>query len=264
MNKEKQKVEYKPYKGGGGPEKNQADNNTKHLGQELKKIGIEFKEDRAYAKKLWDGDDLNLKLQHPKTKKTAYIGYDRWGFVSEGLNTDLDQASLQDSIDAIKNWIQPEKNSVKESISKEKQLTIELLTEKLQRISGKKIILEKEEEDQALYILNSRSKIKTLEPNHNEYVEEGLAYFLLKLRTNGRKIIVSGSGKADFYGKAGNQFYLFDDGNRTTSFPSGYNQKLKSSKPSYAGLPAKIIATADTPEEIKKFPTGSYQLFVMK
>ena len=93
---------YTPYKGGGGPTKEQADINTKALGQELDKKNILFVPDREYAKELWDGDDLNLKITHPKTKEVIYVGYDRWGFVSGTL--DLDQDNLIVTVANIELW----------------------------------------------------------------------------------------------------------------------------------------------------------------
>jgi len=63
---------------------------------------------------------------------------------------------------------------------------------------------------------------------------------------------------------------LFDDGNETTKLPKAYTSKIIDGrrqtirKSQWQGLSAKVIAIANSPEEIKSFPVGKYQLYVMK
>lgn len=104
--KNEDSIQYCPYNGPAGPTKEQADSNTSHLGQLLSKLGISFEEDRNYAKKLWDGDDLNLKLVN-KNDETIYVGYDRWGFVIDEIaksDIEIDQADLETTLEFIKSW----------------------------------------------------------------------------------------------------------------------------------------------------------------
>ena len=122
-----------------------------------------------------------------------------------------------------------------------------------------------------LYLLASNSVIDTRNPLKNELVHgwdqekgEGMSYFLC------RNIIIAGSGPADFYGKVGSLFFLFDDGNRTTKFPKawstirqgGRTRTIRASK--WNGLQVSIQAVANNAEEIKRFPQGKYKLYVMK
>ena len=97
------KLNYIPYTGPGGPDKEQADNNTLFLGTKLKEAGIPYEEDREYADDMWGGDDLNLRITHPKSSKEIWVGYDRWGFVVD-CSGDIDQDSLEKTIKYIVEW----------------------------------------------------------------------------------------------------------------------------------------------------------------
>ena len=118
----------------------------------------------------------------------------------------------------------------------------------------------------AYYILNGESKIDTKNPVSNELVGswdkmgDNSTYLLLDIQ--GRKFILSGGGKG--YEDVGESIYLFDDGNKTTKFPSSYDMRQKRYKLYFHGVPAKVIAKAYGSEEIKNFPQGKYQLYVMK
>jgi hypothetical protein len=105
MEAQKNSTQYQPYEGPGGPTQEQADNNTRYLGQLLNEAGIPFEEDRDYAKELWDGDDLNLKITNKKGE-VVYAGYDRWGFVVEGhpFMQALDQEDVEITLTYIKSW----------------------------------------------------------------------------------------------------------------------------------------------------------------
>ena len=126
--------------------------------------------------------------------------------------------------------------------------------------------LSEEKTPQAYYILNGDSKIDTKNPTSNELVDgwnksgDNSTYLLLDLQ--GRKFIVVGGGKG--YGDVGEVVYLFDDGNQTTKFPSSYDLVRRKQKLFFQGVPAKVIAKAYGSEEIKNFPQGKYQLYVMK
>ena len=126
--------------------------------------------------------------------------------------------------------------------------------------------LSEEKTPQAYYILSGESKIDTKNPTSNELVDgwnksgDNSTYLLLDIQ--GRKFIVVGGGKG--YGDVGEVVYLFDDGNQTTKFPSSYEMRQKRYKSYVYGVPAKVIAKAYGSEEIKNFPQGKYQLYVMK
>lgn len=126
--------------------------------------------------------------------------------------------------------------------------------------------LSEEKTPQAYYILNGDSKIDTKNPTSNELVDswnksgDNSTYLLLDIQ--GRKFILTGGGKG--YGDVGESIYLFDDGNKTTKFPSSYDFRQKRQKSYFHGVPAKIVAKAYGSEEIKNFPQGKYQLYVMK
>jgi len=144
-------------------------------------------------------------------------------------------------------------------------LVFEVLNESaFSTLSNKSIILEEEKKGIKIACLNSDSKIDTQNPLNNEFVQNKTAYFLLKLVGNDKTIILSGSGKTEEYLKDNRDLYLFDDGNGTTKLPSLYNRKAKIYNPYYVGTLTKVLATANTPEEIKEFPKGKYQLYVMK
>ena len=98
-------LKIRDYKGGAGPSKKQAEHNTRVLAQELKKLNIPFKENREWAKFYWDGDDLILEIFHPKkVGEIMMVGYDRWGFVIENVDSPVDQGTLKDTVAAIKKW----------------------------------------------------------------------------------------------------------------------------------------------------------------
>ena len=126
--------------------------------------------------------------------------------------------------------------------------------------------LSEEKTPQAYYILNGDSKIDTKNPTSNELVDvwnksgDNSTYLLLDIQ--GRKFILVGGGKG--YGDVGESIYLFDDGNKTTKFPSSYDLRQKRYKSYFNGVPAKVTAKAYGSEEIKNFPQGKYQLYVIK
>lgn len=127
----------------------------------------------------------------------------------------------------------------------------------------------------ALYVLATKSKINTKNPLANEFVSNSSQYetcfVLVKTQYNPNGIIISGSGKSEFYTSA-SDIFVFDDGNKTTRYPQSYEryydraakQMKTRHKSVYAGIPAEIIATANNIEEIKKFPAGNYNLVVLK
>jgi len=114
-----EKITYNPYRGGAGPTKEKADNNTLYLGQLLKATNIPFTEDREYSKEMWGGDTLNLKIV--KEREIAYAGYDRWGFCVDGIEEiDIDQDSPQATIEAIKKWYKPSAKKLATNYNKQK------------------------------------------------------------------------------------------------------------------------------------------------
>ena len=131
----------------------------------------------------------------------------------------------------------------------------------------KEALLKEESNSQMYFCLNSSSKINTSNPLENEYVRENLTFLLLSIN-NGKSLILSGSGHD--YCTVGETIYLFDDGNETTKLPKAYTSKIIDGrrqtirKSQWQGLSAKVIAIANSPEEIKSFPVGKYQLYVMK
>jgi hypothetical protein len=161
---------------------------------------------------------------------------------------------------------------------------IKKLTQLIEAKTGKKVVFESPKKkvikeadsiedlpNQELYLLSGGSVINTTNPLKNELVSdwdkekgEGMCYFLC------RNIIIAGSGRADFYGKVGSLFFLFDDGNKTTKFPKawstirvgGRTKTIRASK--WNGLQVSIQAVANNAEEIKNFPPGKYKLYVMK
>ena len=101
---ETKKYVYKPYKGSAGPTKEQAEANTKALGEALGELGIPFNYDREYSQEMWGDDDLNLKITHPKTNETAYVGYDRWGFEISEIDCDIEQLTFPEAVNFIEKW----------------------------------------------------------------------------------------------------------------------------------------------------------------
>jgi len=99
------KLMYKPYTGPGGPTKEQTENNTLYLAELLEKEGIKFVEDREYAKELWDGDEIQLKIVNDNGDE-VWVGFDRWGYVVDGTeDLEVDQVSPETTVNWIKNWI---------------------------------------------------------------------------------------------------------------------------------------------------------------
>ena len=94
------KEEYKPYKGGGGPTIEQAEENTRYLGEILKKLKIPFTENMSYIKDMTGEEELSLEFTNPKTGEIDHVSYDRWGYVADGEEV-LDQADLKTTITYI-------------------------------------------------------------------------------------------------------------------------------------------------------------------
>jgi hypothetical protein len=95
----------KYYTGGAGPSRELAEYNTQVLGRELKLLNVLFKEDREFAEAMWGGDELSLRIVHPKKPgDVIYAAYDRWGFVLDNTRSDLDQETLEVTVKAIKDW----------------------------------------------------------------------------------------------------------------------------------------------------------------
>ena len=92
---------YKPYQGGGGPTPEQTENNTLYLAELLDKENIPYELDHEWAKELWDGDEVQLKISVGDNH--VYVGYDRWGYVIDGL--DADQVSPEEALKVIKDAI---------------------------------------------------------------------------------------------------------------------------------------------------------------
>lgn len=137
---------------------------------------------------------------------------------------------------------------------------------------------EEEEKYNAFYLLSSSSKVNTTKPEENDLIDgwknDKMSFFLVKSRLNPNGIIVAGSQSASNYGlKVGGTMYMFDDGNRTTKFPTSFEKKYdhvnkrmatKRRHPAH-GLAGTVMAIASSSEEItKNFPKGSYSLVVMK
>lgn len=102
-----QTISYKPYNGPEGPSNEQAEYNTEALAKALTALKIPFQRDREHAKKLWDGDDLNLMIIHPKDGQVIYVGYDRWGYCADDMANplfEIDQADLARTIHNLKKW----------------------------------------------------------------------------------------------------------------------------------------------------------------
>lgn len=102
-------LKIKNHTGPGGLTKRQVNHNTRVLEQELKKVNVLCVDDFEHASLLWNGDELNLVITHPKKKQTIYVGYDRWGFVIDHNFTYkpflyIDQASLEETVTIIKKW----------------------------------------------------------------------------------------------------------------------------------------------------------------
>lgn len=93
---------YKPYISATGPTKEQQENNTRFLAQELKKLGIDCIEDRSHAEELWGEPDLNIAINNGI--ETIYVGFDRFGFCAD-YNELFDNVSLERAIAEIQEWL---------------------------------------------------------------------------------------------------------------------------------------------------------------
>lgn len=94
-------LQYNPYRGPAGPSKTLAEKNTLCLAFLLKEEGIPYTEDREYAMQMWGSPDLLLKIVDSESGEDLYAGYDRWGFVVDGME-EIDQCDLKETLQAIK------------------------------------------------------------------------------------------------------------------------------------------------------------------
>lgn len=103
------------------------------------------------------------------------------------------------------------------------------------------------------YVLNTDSSIDVTHPEQNDFVSDWTKKVYLLLSVKSRTIILAGSGTAANYDvHVGDVIWLYDDGNRTTSFGRTNGQS------------ATVLAFADSPDAIKAFTPGTYRLYVMK
>lgn len=99
------KNQVKNYVGGAGPSEELVSHNNKVLARELKKLGILFVRDTDFLEELTGVKQTPLlKITHPRTGSVAYAGYDRWGFVVDGVEDFIDQCSIEKTITAIQKW----------------------------------------------------------------------------------------------------------------------------------------------------------------
>lgn len=94
---------YTEYRSGAGPEPEQSKNNDMAMALSLTTNQIPHIWTNEWAKKMWGGDELQIKILHPQTKKPIYVSYDRFGFVIDGIE-DGDQEDLVTVLDYIKKW----------------------------------------------------------------------------------------------------------------------------------------------------------------
>lgn len=99
MNPQKLYVEYS---GGAGPTEQQSENNDKVMGIALKANKIPFTWSNENAKELWDGDEMQMKIER-HDGKVIWVSYDRWGFVIDGI-IEGDQEDLKTTLGYIKTW----------------------------------------------------------------------------------------------------------------------------------------------------------------
>lgn len=179
------------------------------------------------------------------------------------IGRELEKEKIQPIIDAL-NKLRLEVVKLNESKK------TDAITKLLEKYSGKKVVLKEMPIDsdklESYSCLNGGSKISTKNPLANDLVsiwekEDGQSTYLL-LRKGSKRIILSGSGTG--YTKVGKQISLFDDGNGTTKLPSQYDRRAGRYKSAYHGLIVTVEGIAVGAEQIKKFPPGTYQLYVMK
>jgi len=97
---------FRPYKGGGGPQKDQVTENNLFLKEKLESLGVICKDDTDFMKGLIGIEQTLIKIKHPTKRNVIYVGYDRWGFVIDQYpeDVDVDQMGVEDTIDLIKKW----------------------------------------------------------------------------------------------------------------------------------------------------------------
>lgn len=107
---------YVEYRGPGGPEATQKENNDKALKLVLDINNIPNTWNNTWMLELCDEDESVIEIQRPSkdgngSYETIYVSYDRWGYVIDTVDiipedrlSHCDQKSLKETLQIIKRW----------------------------------------------------------------------------------------------------------------------------------------------------------------
>jgi LysM repeat protein len=151
------KETYTPYKGGAGPKPDQITANDLHLLGLLRKEGVpaKYEIDKDWITEIGFDEEFKTINITRESGNTIHVSYDRYGFNCDEL--DLDNAPLDETLSIIDQWyhaIQENKMKEikKESIMKNniaaiRKSQIKNIEEKLQKLTGGKIIYSEKKEE---------------------------------------------------------------------------------------------------------------------